>query len=90
MGIKTGRTQKVTVSIADDLLAFADERAELSGDSRSHVFAEALALLRATQEEQLAMEGYRFYAAESMEFAGASGTATSEAWSATAQWDEQS
>jgi hypothetical protein len=47
--------------------------------SGSRVIAHALAEIKAEYEEQLAAEGYRFYAQEAGEFAEASASAVVEA-----------
>jgi metal-responsive CopG/Arc/MetJ family transcriptional regulator len=72
-------TQKVTISISQDLLHYADQRAEALGSSRSQIFGQALAELRAREVEALAREGYSFYAREAEDFAAASLAASSEA-----------
>jgi metal-responsive CopG/Arc/MetJ family transcriptional regulator len=72
-------TQKVTISLPNDLLRYADRRAEELGRSRSQFIGEALAELRTREAEALAREGYAFYAEEAEEFAGASLAAVSEA-----------
>ena len=72
-------TQKVTISLRQDLLRYADQRAEELGRSRSQIIGEALEELRAREAEALARDGYAFYAREAEEFADASLAATSEA-----------
>jgi metal-responsive CopG/Arc/MetJ family transcriptional regulator len=74
-------TQKVTISLAEDLLRYADQRAKALGSSRSQIIGEALAELRARETDALAREGYAFYAQEAEEFAAASLAASSEAMS---------
>ncbi|MCL4371050.1 MAG: ribbon-helix-helix domain-containing protein [Chloroflexi bacterium] len=71
--------EKVTVSLPRDLVDYATEKARRSGVSRSRVIAEALEERKAREEEQLAAEGYRFYAAEAEGFAQSSARAVSEA-----------
>ncbi|MEW6752693.1 MAG: hypothetical protein AB1505_17180 [Candidatus Latescibacterota bacterium] len=70
---------KITVSLASDLVQFADPRARGQGTSRSQVIGQALAGLKAREEEHLAAEGYRFYAPEAGDFAEASGPPVAEA-----------
>jgi len=72
--------RKVTISLPEALLEYADARARRRGASRSQVVGEALAALRAAEEEALAAEGYRFYAAEARAWAVESARAVAEAW----------
>ena len=72
-------TEKITVSLPKDLVRYADQRATALGVSRSQVIGQAVAGLRAQDKEQLAQEGYLFYAAEAEEFAILSQRAVSEA-----------
>jgi metal-responsive CopG/Arc/MetJ family transcriptional regulator len=74
-------TQKVTISLAQDLLNYADQQAKALGSSRSQIIGRALAELRAREADALAREGYAFYAREAEEFAAASLAASSEAMS---------
>ena len=69
MASKTDGSVKVTVSLPSDLLAFADEQAHRLGTNRSRLISMALKRLRSAQQEALAAEGYRFYAAEATDFA---------------------
>jgi metal-responsive CopG/Arc/MetJ family transcriptional regulator len=71
--------RKVTVSLPDDLVAYADERAEKMNTSRSQVISLALTRIKSMEEEQLAIEGYQFYSKEAEEFAAASFQAATEA-----------
>lgn len=71
--------EKVTVSLPRDLVRYADKKAAESARSRSQLVAEALAEKKAREEDELASEGYRFYARESKEFADSSLGAVSEA-----------
>ena len=75
--------QKITISIPEELVEFADHRARELQTSRSQVIVMALSSAKSGQEERLAAAGYRFYAAESSEFAAASNRATAEAWTDT-------
>lgn len=72
---------KVTISLPYELFEFANQRAKALNTSRSQVIAQALAAARADTVEELAAEGYRFYAEEASEFSEASGLAVAEAWS---------
>ena len=54
--------QKITVSLPQELVEFADAVAATMRSSRSNVIAEALAAQREREEARLAAEGYRFYA----------------------------
>lgn len=73
-------TRKVTISLPADVLAYADAQAERRNTSRSQVIAQALADLKVAEQEALAAEGYRFYAAEARAFDEASADAVAEAW----------
>jgi metal-responsive CopG/Arc/MetJ family transcriptional regulator len=73
------RTRKITVSIPPHLVDFADRTAKATKTSRSQIISEALARTQAKEQEQLAAEGYQFYAAEADEFAIASAVAVAEA-----------
>ena len=70
---------KVTISLPQELLRYTDQRAAELGRSRSQIIREAVAELRAREAEELAREGYAFYAGESEEFAAVSLPAVSEA-----------
>ncbi len=61
--------RRVTIFLPQDLVEYADRAAQRAGISRSQVIRQALAEARARVERHLAEEGYRFYAAESIEFA---------------------
>lgn len=80
MTLQTKSTRKVTVTLPDELVIYADNQAERRGTSRSQVISHALAYLMAAEEERLAAEGYAFYAAEAEEFATSAASATAEAW----------
>jgi hypothetical protein len=77
---QAGVHRKVTVTVPEELLEFADEVAEERGESRSGVFAEALAALRVAERERLLAEGYRFYADVDRELAEEGLEATVEVW----------
>ena len=79
MTVQQSGTHKITISLPADLVEYADRRAREQGTSRSQVIGQALADLQAQEEEQLAAEGYRFYAQEAADFAAASATAVEEA-----------
>ncbi len=71
--------RKITVSLPQELVEFAD-RAALQADlSRSQVISRVLADARTRAEQRLAEEGYRYYSSESVEFAEASALAVAEA-----------
>jgi predicted transcriptional regulator len=72
--------RKVTVSLPESLVEFADREAERLNTSRSGVIARALAESKAAYEADLAAEGYRFFAHEAGEFAEVSAGAVAEAW----------
>ena len=75
-------TRKITISLPQDLVEFADRAAHQADISRSQVISQALAEAKARNERRLAEEGYRFYAGESVEFAQASALAVAEATAA--------
>jgi len=70
--------RKITVSLPQELVEFADMVAAAMRISRSKVIADAIAAQREREEAKLAAEGYRFYAQEASEFAAASLRAVSE------------
>lgn len=76
MSAKTTSTRKITISLPDSLVDFADREAARLNVSRSRLIARVLSEARAKEkeDEHLAVEGYRFYAKEASEFAGASAT----------------
>jgi len=76
---QTASTRKITISLPVELVEFADHQARRLSISRSRFIAYALSQLKATEEEKLAAEGYRFYAREAEEFAAASASAVAEA-----------
>jgi metal-responsive CopG/Arc/MetJ family transcriptional regulator len=79
MGTHASQVEKVTVSLPRRLVQFADQRAAELGVSRSQIVGRALADLEARERDELAREGYVFYASESEEFAASSMKAVSEA-----------
>jgi metal-responsive CopG/Arc/MetJ family transcriptional regulator len=78
----TSSVHKVTISLPQALLEYADRRAAQTQRSRSQVISEALAAVKTKEEELLAAEGYQFYAQEAAEFATISASATASAWTA--------
>jgi metal-responsive CopG/Arc/MetJ family transcriptional regulator len=87
MGARIKNARKVTISLPAELVDYADHRADQIGASRSQVIGQALALLRTSEEEELAAEGYRFYSAEAEEFAASSSQAVAEALSGEPGWE---
>ena len=75
-GVSTMR--KITVSLPQELVEFADTVAVTMKISRSKVIADAIVAQREREEARLAAEGYRFYAQEASEFAAASLQVVSE------------
>lgn len=73
-------TRKLTISLPAHLADFVDQEASRLSISRSRLIARAVAEIKEVEEEQLAAEGYRFYAQEASEFAEASHQAIAEAW----------
>ena len=80
MSVQDAPVRKITVSLPAALVEFTDREAARLNISRSGLIARALADAKAIREEQLAAEGYRFYAQEATEFAKASAPAVAEAW----------
>ena len=76
---RSAATEKVTISLPESLIRYANARAQRLGISRSEVIADALLAQEARETEELAAEGYRFYAAEAETFARESGPAVAEA-----------
>jgi hypothetical protein len=72
-------TKKVTISMSEELLAFADRMARSLGLTRSGLIASLLDQARERELERLAAEGYRYYSSEAREFAAASEAAVAEA-----------
>ncbi len=71
--------RKITLSLPDELIAYADSKAARIGTNRSRLVSDLLERSRQDEQEALAREGYRFYAKEAEEFAAVSATAVSEA-----------
>jgi metal-responsive CopG/Arc/MetJ family transcriptional regulator len=86
MASNTTRYRKVTISLLKDLIAYADSRAKRIAASRSGVIAQALTALMQAEEKALAIEGYRFYAAEAEAFAAAAGPVAAEVILADQPW----
>jgi metal-responsive CopG/Arc/MetJ family transcriptional regulator len=80
MSGETASVRKVTVSLPENLVEFADQEAARLELSRSALIARVLAESKARYEADLAAEGYRLYAQEASEFAEASARAVAEAW----------
>ena len=64
MGESRWSVSKITVSLPRELVTYVDASATERQISRSRVIAEILAEKKAANEDQLAAEGYRFYAEE--------------------------
>ena len=71
-------TKKVTISLPQDLLGFADAIATELRTTRSQVISESLREMRQREQDDLAREGYRFYAREAEDFAEMSVQAMAE------------
>ena len=72
--------KKVTVSLPEHLVEFADRLARESSISRSALIAGLLEWRRARARDALAREGYEFYGGEAEEFAASSGRMVAEAF----------
>ncbi len=79
MNRQTSVTRKVTVSLPNDLVDYADQRAAQNQSSRSQIISQALAYIKSLEEEKLAAEGYQFYSQEAKDFAAASAKAVNDA-----------
>ena len=79
MSAKATAVRKITISLPDNLVEFADREAARLSISRSGVIAQALSDIKTEEEERFAAEGYRFYAQEASVFAEASAAAVVEA-----------
>lgn len=79
--LPTAATCKVTLTLDRDLVALADAKAAERHTTRNRVLREILAEWRLREREELAREGYEFYADEAREFAEVSSKATAEALS---------
>ena len=79
MSVEATSVRKITISLPDKLVEFADREAARLSISRSRVIAQALSEIKAEAEERIAAEGYRFYAQEASEFVEASAAAVAEA-----------
>ena len=78
MSARTPPVRKITISLPGNLVEFADRKAARLNISRSRLIARVLADIQASEEQQLAAEGYLFYAQEASEFAEASARAVAE------------
>ena len=85
MALRSREIEKVTVSLPRQLVRYADQRATELGTSRSQIIGQALLELEARERDELAKEGYRFYATEAQEFAVSSIKAVSEALAGDSQ-----
>jgi metal-responsive CopG/Arc/MetJ family transcriptional regulator len=79
MATPRASTRKITISLPSELVEFAEKQAARLKSTRSQVIGKTLAKAKAAQEENLAAEGYRYYAQESTEFADSSAKAVAEA-----------
>jgi len=70
--------RKITISLPNELVTFADSWAVANQSSRSQAISLILAKAKRDAEAQLAAEGYQFYAQESVNFAEISSTAVAE------------
>ena len=88
---KAAATRKITISLPEELVQFADEQAKRTSTSRSRIIGHVLAEARERELRRLAAEGYQFYAKDNALFAEESANAVSEAWDAVApaeEWDD--
>jgi metal-responsive CopG/Arc/MetJ family transcriptional regulator len=72
--------REITVSLPDDLLNYADQRAKELNTSRSEVISDALSTIRASEDDRRAAEGYQYFAAEASDFANATARMVAESW----------
>jgi hypothetical protein len=73
--------RRAATSLPDSWGKLADRGSAPLQPSRSAIIARVVVKRKAAYEANLAAEGYRFYAQEASEFAGASAVAVAEAWS---------
>lgn len=66
---EVGSRAKTTISISRELLDYADRRAMERGATRSQVIEDLLADALRGEQDEVAAEGYAFFAKESEEFA---------------------
>jgi metal-responsive CopG/Arc/MetJ family transcriptional regulator len=78
VSVEAKPVRKITISLPETLVEFADREAARLSTSRSRVIADALSQVQAEEKERLAAEGYQFYAQEASEFAQASAAAVAE------------
>ena len=78
MSQTTCSVRKLTISLPTGLVDFVDREAMRLNVSRSKLIADALRDIQAAEDEQLAAEGYHFYAREASDFAQASMSAVAE------------
>lgn len=83
MSVMYSLSRKITISLPEELVVFADRRALETNSSRSQVISLALAYIKTLEEERVAAEGYRFYAQEAEEFAAISVSAVSQTFAFT-------
>lgn len=81
MGESRLTVNKITVSLPQELVVYVNAKAAERQTSRSRVIAEILAEKKTADEDQLAAEGYRFYAEEASDFVAASLSAVAEVMS---------
>ena len=74
-----GVPRKVTISLPEDLVSYADAVARERQSTRSAVISHLLEERRKRDRDELAREGYRFYGEEAGEFSVASRLAVAEA-----------
>jgi metal-responsive CopG/Arc/MetJ family transcriptional regulator len=72
--------RQVTISLPEELVEYADQRAKELNTSRSEVISNALSTARTSETEELAAEGYRYYSDEASDFAHVSARAVAETW----------
>jgi metal-responsive CopG/Arc/MetJ family transcriptional regulator len=72
--------RKITITISDELVAFADQQAAAANTSRSQLISQLLAEAKTHTESTLAAAGYQFYAQEAVDFAASSASAVGESW----------
>ena len=64
-----GRTAKLTISLPEELIAFADEIARKKKTSRSKVFSSCLKEMAEAARAEAMIEGYKALAKENKQFA---------------------
>lgn len=80
---------KVTISLPNELIRYADQEAARTRQSRSEVISRALALAQKVRKDEMAARGYALYAQESEEFAS-DAQRLAQDWLTNEDWGDDS